>query len=101
MRIPIVSRKEGANTKKGRKAFFRAYFLPDSDRSVRGGSLRRCSGAIVAVLMLGRFSGKVEISRSVSPSRWQVADQIQNLQSALRSIYSPKSPSTLQSPHGN
>jgi|SRR6516162_764549 hypothetical protein len=61
MRIPIVSRKEGANTKKGRKAFFRAYFLADSDRSVRGGSLRRCSGAIVAVLMLGQLSQRVGI----------------------------------------
>src|ERR1700751_3144712 len=95
MRIPIVSRKEGANTKKGRKAFFRAYFLPDSDRSVRGGSLRRCSGAIVAVLILGRFSQKVKISQPGSPPRWPVADQIQNFQSELRSIYSQKSASTV------
>src|SRR5262249_34844292 len=59
--MPIVSRKEGTNTRKGRKAFFRAYFLPASDRSVCNGALPLCSGAIVAVLMLGRLSQGIEI----------------------------------------
>ena len=52
IKMPIVSKNEGAKTKKGRNAFLRAYFFPASESSVRGGSVRGGCGSAVAVLML-------------------------------------------------
>ena len=52
IKMPMVSKNDGARTRKGRMAFLRAYFFPASDSSVRGGSIRFWTESAVAVLML-------------------------------------------------
>jgi hypothetical protein len=55
IKIPMVSKNDGARTRKGRKAFLRAYFFPASESSVGGGLLRFWTESAVAVLMLMKW----------------------------------------------